>query len=193
MWSRSTVSVLVDRFSENVFAVSFSQEHSAFIVKHYFLYRSYAIVQHFRNALPNVQVPQKSTIKRIIDLFRTYHTTDNLPKARRPSLYTEENVEKVVSKFEQNPSILIRWATAVSSISKTTTYNIVRKFELKPFHFSILQELKPNDLAKRLAFCAWFERFIDDRYDVLDTTFFTDEVWFHLAGYVNAQKFPYIV
>ncbi len=153
---------------------------------------SYAIVQqHFRNAFSDVQVPQKSTIKKIIDRFRTYHThtIDNLSKTGRPLLHTEENVDKVVSKFEQNPNILIRQAAAVSGISKTTMHNIVRKFGLKPFCFSTLQEFKPNDPAKHLMFCVCFKRFIHDRRDVLDTTFFTDEVWFHPTCYINAQNF----
>ncbi len=72
---------------------------------------------------------------------------------------------------------------------KTTTHNIVRKFELKPFCFSTLQELKPNNPAKRLAFCAWFKRFIHNHRNVLYTIFFTDEAWFILTGNVNAQNF----
>ncbi len=45
MRKRNTVSVVVNWFSVNVFAMSFSGEHCEFIVEHYFSWRLYTIVQ----------------------------------------------------------------------------------------------------------------------------------------------------
>jgi hypothetical protein len=53
-----------------------------------------------------------------------------------------------------------------------------------------VRELKPGDNAKRVAYCKWF--FLDfldrQREDILDVTFFTDEAYFHLWGYINSQN-----
>ncbi len=53
----------------------------------------------------------------------------------------------------------------------------------------MLQELKTKDHTKLLTFSTWFEHFIRDHCDVLDATFFTNETWFQLTGYVDAQNF----
>jgi hypothetical protein len=51
-----------------------------------------------------------------------------------------------------------------------------------------VQELKPADHEKRIRYCEWFTNFIQTKTaDILDVTFFTDETWFHLSGYVNTQ------
>ena len=52
-----------------------------------------------------------------------------------------------------------------------------------------MQEQKTTNHEKRLLYCRWFNRFIEkNKADVLDTTFFSDEAWFHLSGYVNSQN-----
>jgi hypothetical protein len=52
-----------------------------------------------------------------------------------------------------------------------------------------VQELKLVDHGKRIHHCEWFTNFIQMKtVDILDVTFFTDEAWFHLFGYVNTQN-----
>jgi len=44
-------------------------------------------------------------------------------------------------------------------------------------------------MKKRIRYCEWFTNFIQTKIvDILDVTFFTDEAWFHLSGYVNTQN-----
>jgi hypothetical protein len=53
----------------------------------------------------------------------------------------------------------------------------------------VVQELKLVDHEKRIRYCEWFSNFIQTKpVDILDVTFFPDEVWFHLSGYVNTQN-----
>jgi hypothetical protein len=43
--------------------------------------------------------------------------------------------------------------------------------------------------ANRAEYCHWFGGVITaNEQDVLDVTFFTDEAWFRLCGYVNSQN-----
>ena len=48
---------------------------------------------------------------------------------------------------------------------------------------------KPQDSEKRVLFCRWFENFILEKGEnILNHTFFSDEAWFHLSGYMNSQN-----
>jgi hypothetical protein len=52
-----------------------------------------------------------------------------------------------------------------------------------------VHESKPGDSAKRVAYCKWFLDFLDwEGEDILDVTFFTDEAYFHLSGYINSRN-----
>ena len=41
---------------------------------------------------------------------------------------------------------------------------------------------------KRVGFCLWIKDFLTQNPGILDVTLFTDEVRFHLSGYVNSQN-----
>jgi hypothetical protein len=75
-------------------------------------------------------------------------------------------------------------------IGLATAHKTVReKLNLFPYKVTAVQELKPADHEKRIRYCEWFTNFIQTKtVDILDATFFTDEVWFHLSGYVNTQN-----
>jgi hypothetical protein len=57
-----------------------------------------------------------------------------------------------------------------------------------PYKVSVVQELLPLDFGKRVQYCNWFNENLNDD-DILDLTFFSDEAWFHLSGYVNSQNY----
>jgi hypothetical protein len=54
-----------------------------------------------------------------------------------------------------------------------------------------VQVIEECDYGRRMHFCNWFLQAVHD--GVLDPklTFFTDEAWFHLSGYINAQNNGY--
>jgi hypothetical protein len=37
-------------------------------------------------------------------------------------------------------------------------------------------------------YCRWFQTFNDGNPGILDYTWFSNEAWFHLSGYVNSQN-----
>jgi hypothetical protein len=39
-----------------------------------------------------------------------------------------------------------------------------------------------------MTYCHWFQTFIDKNPGILDYTWFSDETWFHLSGYVSSQN-----
>jgi hypothetical protein len=54
-----------------------------------------------------------------------------------------------------------------------------------------VQVIEEGDYGRRMHFCKWFLQAVHD--SVLDPkrTFFTDEAWFHLSGYISAQNNRY--
>lgn len=55
---------------------------------------------------------------------------------------------------------------------------------MHPYKVSVLQQLYPTDFEARVNYCQWFNVHMND-----DKTFFTDEAYFHLSGYVNSQNY----
>jgi hypothetical protein len=62
-----------------------------------------------------------------------------------------------------------------------------KRIHLHPYKVSLVQELKPADYPRRVAYCNWFFNHMNDNR-TLDLSFFSDEAWFHLSGYVNSQN-----
>lgn len=73
-------------------------------------------------------------------------------------------------------------------MSYGSTHRAVRKLHLHPYKVSMVQELLPLDHEKRVSYCNWFNNNLNDD-NLLDLTFFTDEAWFHLSGYINSQNY----
>ncbi len=58
---------------------------------------------------------------------------------------------------------------------------------LKPYRLQLVQELHPLDYAHRLSLLHLVDG--GNRIAVFDNFFFSDEAWFHLDGFVNAQNY----
>lgn len=63
-----------------------------------------------------------------------------------------------------------------------------KKLHFHPYKMSVVQELFPQDAITRVNYCHWFNANIRND-DVLDVTFFSDEAWIHLSGYINSQNY----
>ncbi|KAJ3651965.1 hypothetical protein Zmor_017969 [Zophobas morio] len=76
-----------------------------------------------------------------------------------------------------------------SKVPYSTCQKIVKeKLHVHPYKISLVQELQPADLRRRVRYCRWFQANMDDNR-ILDLSFFSDETWFHLSGYINLQNF----
>jgi len=92
--------------------------------------------------------------------------------------------------FDQNPQKSLTERSLDLKISRTACRDGAKILNLFPYRITCVQELKESDYPKRVDYCNWFLDFI--KFDgILDLTFFTDESWFHLSGYVNSQQSRY--
>jgi hypothetical protein len=59
---------------------------------------------------------------------------------------------------------------------------------LFPNKASAVQQLKDAYYQRQLNCCNWFTDFItQNREDIFNVTFYTDEVWFHLSCHINMK------
>lgn len=168
-------------------------EKRAFIIEHYFCSSSYKTVQErFANKFPDSVVPNKSTIKRIVDHFRTEFSVTPKKKMRPSSVLTPDKLTELSTKITDKPSTSVRKLAQQAQIAKTTAHRGLKKLALHPYRATLVQELKPPDLPRRLKFARWIINFVRvNGIEVLNKVFFSDEAWFHRTGYINARNYRY--
>jgi hypothetical protein len=90
----------------------------------------------------------------------------------------------------RSPSESLRKLAQEKDIGLATAHKAAReKLNFFPYKVTAVQELKTADHEKRIRYCKWFKNLIQTKaVDILDVTFFTDEAWFHLSGYVDTQN-----
>lgn len=63
--------------------------------------------------------------------------------------------------------------------------------QLQPYEITAVHQLYITDFCKLVKNLKWFLDFTNgNEEDILDVTFYIDEVWFHLSGNVNCQNSP---
>ena len=77
-----------------------------------------------------------------------------------------------------------------TNLSIVSTHKGARKkLGLFPYKVTAAQELKVTDFEKRLYYCHWLKTFVTIHgNEILNTTFFSDKVWFYLQGSVHSQN-----
>jgi hypothetical protein len=90
----------------------------------------------------------------------------------------------------RSPSKSLRNLAQEKDKGLATAHKSVReKLNLFPYKITALQELKTVDHEERFRHCERFTNVIQTKTDdIFHVTFFTDEVLFHLSGYVNTQN-----
>jgi hypothetical protein len=101
---------------------------------------------------------------------------------------SENTVHDVANQLLASPRKSLRVLSQEIRLSRSTCQRAAKKAGLRAYRFKVVQELKQQDYDKRMTYGRWFQTFIDENPVILDYTWFSDEAWFHLSGYVNAQN-----
>lgn len=144
----------------------------------------------FTTVFPETKIPHRDTVRDLIAKFRSTGSVADAPRSGRPSVLSDDKILDISDKMAISPNKSLRRLALESEVSYGTAHTAVKKkLKLFPYKVTAMQELKPTDPGKRLEYCEWFNNFIQQNgIDVLDETFFTDEAWFHLSGYMNSQN-----
>lgn len=99
-------------------------------------------------------------------------------------------MQDITERMERSPHKPVRQLAAQTAVSKTTCHKALKKkLHMHPYKMTVVQELHPVDFEKRVEFCTWFNENLANNNEILNLTFFSDEAWFHLSGYVNSQNY----
>lgn len=98
-------------------------------------------------------------------------------------------VEQVRQSFVTTPTKSTRRASRELGVPHMTVWRVLRKrLHLKPYKFTMVQELKDNDRIARKNFCVDMLDRLDGDEDFIGKIIFSDESTFHLSGKVNKHN-----
>jgi transposase len=172
------------------------------MLESYLATNSYAEVKKIlQHRFPQSTIPADSTIKRLVDRFRSTGSVFNTAYQRHPTVLTDEMVTVIQDEMMNNPRLSLRRLAQQVDVSYKTAYRAVREqLGLHPYRVTVTHQLLPADHQARVHFCEWLGNVLQNDVSFLDNCYFTDEAWFHLNGYVNSQnsrhwcdKNPYII
>jgi hypothetical protein len=104
---------------------------------------------------------------------------------------TEETLDEIGARLEHSPPKSLAWLAQQAQVSKQQLGEQLKTYIYGRIKVTQVQVIEEGDYGRRTHFCNWFLQAVHD--GVLDPklTFFTDEAWFHLSGYINAQNIRY--
>jgi hypothetical protein len=129
----------------------------------------------------------------MMEAARTSETGSFLDKnyTRQNAVLIEETLDEIGAKLEHSPRKSLARLAQQAQVSETTAWRATKNVHPRPYIITQIQVIEEGDYGRRTYFCNWFFQAVHD--GVLDPklTFFTDEAWFHLSGYISAQNNRY--
>jgi hypothetical protein len=130
---------------------------------------------------------------KMVDKFRLTGSVSNLKRQpREPTVLTEDTLFSIFSEVIVNPQVSSRRLSRQLGICHSSLYRGMRHhLQLHPYKITRVHQLLPADYLARIHFCEWFSEVVAHDTEFVERCIFTDEAWFHLSGYVNAQNTRY--
>lgn len=171
--------------------MQFSIQQRVFLVKTYWCTKSLIETQRaFRRQFNVRNIPTRATI---LSMVRKLETTGSLlsETGKKRSVMSQECVNDVRERFVNSPKKSLRRLSQETGYSYGTCQRAAKKAGLRAYRVHVVHQLKEPDAEKRMRYCQWFQALLIATPDILSITWFTDEAWFHLSGYINTQNSRY--
>jgi hypothetical protein len=168
--------------------VKYTLEQRIFLYDSYVKKKSYkSYKRRFRHRYPGVHIPASSMILRLVKKVCSTGSFLYKKYTRQNAVLTEETPDEIGARLEHLPCKSLAWLAQQAQVSKTTAWRATKNLHLRKYKITQVQVTEECNNRRRMHFCNWFLQAVHD--GVLDPklTFFTDEAWFHLSGYINAQ------
>jgi transposase len=137
----------------------FSQDQRVFILEHYFSTRSYAECQNaFRNSFPDSEVLNKSTIQRLVEIFRETGSIGEKRRSGRPSILSNDSLEYITARLLQSLRKSLRKVSQQTGMTYGSVQRTAKRLKLHPYWVQVCHELKEIDKGKRMRYCQRFHR-----------------------------------
>lgn len=115
-------------------------------------YSCLAATQRYGEMYPDRVQPNHQTFRNI---FRRLGETGQFKPKRdvgRPKLISVDQEDDILVRIAENPQLSTRRLSSMTGVSQSTVFRILKKENLKPYHFTPVQNLLPRDLPARLNF-----------------------------------------
>lgn len=146
----------------------------------------------YRERFPNRnQYPDHKTILNAIVRGReTGQVTPNRSEIGGPTrnVRTVENEEIVLNMFQENTTISQRVVSRQMAMSRSSVQRILKENSMHPYHYTRVQQLKPEDYPVRRRFCEWLLNQNNGDPNFLSRVLFSDEAMFGREGCFNAHN-----
>ena len=106
-------------------------------------------------------------------------SVENVKKQRSKLVRTPEVVSDIQQRILRSPQKSTRRLFQQVGLSRTTCQRVLKSFSMRTYRITCAQELKLPDKDKRLQYCTWLLRMVEEgRLDLL-LYFMSDEAWFY--------------
>ncbi|XP_031338283.1 uncharacterized protein LOC116167171 [Photinus pyralis] len=181
----------------------FTPEQDAFILMAHFRsgnrnpdgtwsYSLQSCIEQFSEEYPDVNIDYdvfKNHRSRLITRYENKHCICKGKSTGRPTVLSENVVNDIQQRMEQSSKKSISRLSAQTGLSTGTCHKALKKvLHMHPYKISSVQQLHALDYDRRVQYCHWFNERLNDN-NLLDLTFYSDEAWVHLSGYVNSQNY----
>jgi hypothetical protein len=103
----------------------------------------------------------------------------------------EENLDDIGARLEHTPRKSLKRLAQQTRVSKSSVRTATQLLKLGAYKTTVIHTLQPRDAAGRVRFYSWFLQSVVGGEVNPQLTFFSDEAWFHLQGYINTRNNRY--
>lgn len=135
---------------------------------------------------PHRRVPNRQTFVKIHQRLSESGTFKRSTAVigRPATARTVEVEEAVLHEIEHSPGTSTRKIANELNVSHVAVWQILRTYQLYPYHIQRVQALLPADFLQRVAYCTWFSR--QQAYpNFMSRILFTDEACFSRNAIMN--------
>jgi hypothetical protein len=115
---------------------------------------------------------------------------DKKQKHKRQVLI-EEKLDDARTRLEHTPRKSLKHLAQETGVSESSARRATQLLKLRSYKTTVIQPLQPCDPANRVYFYSWFLQSVVKGEIDPQLTFFSDEAWFHLQGYISMQNNRY--
>jgi hypothetical protein len=135
----------------------------------------------YAQRFPNRNHPDHKTILSVI--ARTVET-DQIPMTVR----TVENEYAILDAFEEGTESIKDVAQELNILETSAVYLVMKTERQRPYHYTRVQHLQPEDYPPRREFCTWLLNLEENNPNFVLQILFSDESIFGRRGCYNAHN-----
>lgn len=148
----------------------------------------------YQERFPQRRIPDirvfANTYRRISEHGNVIHTEPG-PGRQIPHRHPVEIDEAIVEEFEADPTKSIRQVARQYNVSTWKVWNVQKRENKYPFHYTPVQGLEEGDLLRRINFCRHILNMDMENALFLKSILWTDESKFSREGITNFHNLHY--